>query len=185
MLGWWLAERQLPCGGLNGRPEKKEDVGSALAESVASLLLLSKRSCCVTSSTWCLAVAGVLQLVGAVLAGHAGWEPSLLSLNELNLMRLWFRRQDLVDRPKEAGRIHHRGAGALCLFREDCFGVDRQAFCQDDKRGGIADRPGNMADPFHTFFGIAGLSLLGYPGFTAIDPVYALPVRVLACCASC
>jgi prenyltransferase beta subunit len=22
-LGWWLAERQLPCGGLNGRPEKK------------------------------------------------------------------------------------------------------------------------------------------------------------------
>lgn len=25
-LGWWCAERQLPCGGLNGRPEKKEDV---------------------------------------------------------------------------------------------------------------------------------------------------------------
>ena len=27
-LGWWLAERQLANGGLNGRPEKKEDVGS-------------------------------------------------------------------------------------------------------------------------------------------------------------
>ncbi len=26
VLGWWLCERQLPCGGLNGRPEKKEDV---------------------------------------------------------------------------------------------------------------------------------------------------------------
>jgi geranylgeranyl transferase type-2 subunit beta len=26
LLGWWLCERQLPCGGLNGRPEKKEDV---------------------------------------------------------------------------------------------------------------------------------------------------------------
>lgn len=25
-LSEWLAERQLPCGGLNGRPEKKEDV---------------------------------------------------------------------------------------------------------------------------------------------------------------
>lgn len=25
-LGWWLAERQLANGGLNGRPEKKEDV---------------------------------------------------------------------------------------------------------------------------------------------------------------
>ena len=25
-LSWWLAERQLPNGGLNGRPEKLEDV---------------------------------------------------------------------------------------------------------------------------------------------------------------
>lgn len=25
-LGWWLAERQLPNGGLNGRPEKLADV---------------------------------------------------------------------------------------------------------------------------------------------------------------
>ena len=25
LLGWWLCERQLPCGGLNGRPEKKEE----------------------------------------------------------------------------------------------------------------------------------------------------------------
>lgn len=26
LLAWWLCERQLPCGGLNGRPEKLEDV---------------------------------------------------------------------------------------------------------------------------------------------------------------
>jgi len=26
LLGWWLSERQLPCGGFNGRPDKKEDV---------------------------------------------------------------------------------------------------------------------------------------------------------------
>jgi len=26
LLGWWLCERQLPTGGLNGRPEKKQDV---------------------------------------------------------------------------------------------------------------------------------------------------------------
>lgn len=25
-LAWWLSERQLPNGGLNGRPEKLEDV---------------------------------------------------------------------------------------------------------------------------------------------------------------
>ena len=34
--------------------------------------------------------------------------------------------------------------------------------CQDADDGGIADRPGNMADIFHTFFGISGLSLLGH-----------------------
>jgi geranylgeranyl transferase type-2 subunit beta len=27
-LGWWLCERQLPNGGLNGRPEKLEDVST-------------------------------------------------------------------------------------------------------------------------------------------------------------
>jgi len=25
-LGWWLCERQLPSGGLNGRPEKLPDI---------------------------------------------------------------------------------------------------------------------------------------------------------------
>ena len=29
MLCWWLAERQLPNGGLNGRPEKLPDVSAA------------------------------------------------------------------------------------------------------------------------------------------------------------
>lgn len=29
-LTWWLAERQLPNGGLNGRPEKMEDVRSLI-----------------------------------------------------------------------------------------------------------------------------------------------------------
>jgi geranylgeranyl transferase type-2 subunit beta len=28
LLGWWLCERQLKNGGLNGRPEKLEDVYS-------------------------------------------------------------------------------------------------------------------------------------------------------------
>jgi prenyltransferase beta subunit len=34
--------------------------------------------------------------------------------------------------------------------------------CQDSDEGGIGDRAGNMSDIFHTFFGISGLSLLGY-----------------------
>lgn len=42
---------------------------------------------------------------------------------------------------------------------------------KDPELGGIADRPGDMVDVFHTNFGIAGLSLLGYPGLKEVDPV--------------
>jgi geranylgeranyl transferase type-2 subunit beta len=67
--------------------------------------------------------------------------------------------------------------------------------CQDPDNGGLADRPGNVPDVFHTYFGIAGLSLLEYlpkPADAAaegveappcvhvpIDPVYALPVPLV------
>jgi len=50
---------------------------------------------------------------------------------------------------------------------------------QDPDAGGIADRPGDMADVFHTLFGIAGLSLLGYQGLEDIDPVYCMPARII------
>ncbi|RYP79900.1 hypothetical protein DL769_002733 [Monosporascus sp. CRB-8-3] len=47
--------------------------------------------------------------------------------------------------------------------------------CQDTESGGISDQPGNMVDVYHTCFGIAGLSLLGYDGLDPVDPVYCLP----------
>ena len=50
---------------------------------------------------------------------------------------------------------------------------------QDEDNGGISDRPEDMVDAFHTFFGIAALSLMGYKGLEPIDPVYALPVKVM------
>ena len=37
--------------------------------------------------------------------------------------------------------------------------------------GGIADRPGDMVDVFHTVFGIAGLSLLKFNDLQTIDPI--------------
>ncbi|KAJ7283808.1 terpenoid cyclases/protein prenyltransferase alpha-alpha toroid [Mycena rebaudengoi] len=43
------------------------------------------------------------------------------------------------------------------------------------KRAGIADRPGDMVDVFHTVFGVAGLSILGYPTLVDLDPVYCMP----------
>lgn len=42
--------------------------------------------------------------------------------------------------------------------------------CQDPEQGGIADRPGDMVDVFHTVFGVAGLSLVGYLGLAEVDP---------------
>lgn len=39
-LGWWLAERQLPNGGLNGRPEKLEDVRTPQLNPVFRLISL-------------------------------------------------------------------------------------------------------------------------------------------------
>ncbi len=50
---------------------------------------------------------------------------------------------------------------------------------QDPDGGGIADRPGDMVDVFHTVFGLAGLSLLGYPGLQDVDPVYCMPADLI------
>jgi len=107
LLGWWLCERQLPCGGLNGRPEKREDV---------------------CYSWWVLSALSILKKVP------------------------WISREKLAK---------------FILA------------CQDDKDGGISDRSENMPDVFHTFFGVAALSLLDYPTFRAIDPIFALPTHVM------
>ncbi|KAI9739504.1 MAG: hypothetical protein M1834_006219 [Cirrosporium novae-zelandiae] len=98
-LGSWLSERQLKNGGLNGRPEKLEDV---------------------CYSWWVLS--------------------SLAMIGKLH----W------IDREKLSKFILK---------------------CQDLEMGGIADRPGDTVDVFHTHFGIAGLSLLGYDGLEEIDPI--------------
>lgn len=97
-LAAWLSERQLPSGGLNGRPEKLVDV---------------------CYSWW-------------VLTGLA-----------------------LID------RLHWIDKEKLTAFILQC---------QDPDHGGIADRPGDMVDVFHTCFGTAGLSLLSFPGLLEVDP---------------
>jgi len=51
--------------------------------------------------------------------------------------------------------------------------------CQDDETGGFCDRPGNMVDPFHTLFGLAGLSLLGDTSIKEVNPVYCMPDYVI------
>jgi prenyltransferase beta subunit len=74
----------------------------------------------------------------------------------------------------------------LSAVRYDQLKNDKSSFddgllsrLQDEERGGISDRPDDMVDVFHTYFGVAGLSLLGYGGLKAIDPAYALPVDII------
>uniref|UniRef100_A0A4W3IJH9 Geranylgeranyl transferase type-2 subunit beta n=1 Tax=Callorhinchus milii TaxID=7868 RepID=A0A4W3IJH9_CALMI len=107
LLGWWLCERQLPSGGLNGRPEKLPDV---------------------CYSWWVLASLKIL------------------------------------------GRIHWIDKDKL-----RCFILA----CQDDETGGFADRPGDVVDPFHTLFGVAGLSLLGDEQIKPVNPVFCMADDVL------
>ena len=63
--------------------------------------------------------------------------------------------------------------------------IDQQALtrfilnAQDEHGGGISDRPDDTVDVFHTFFGIASLSLMGHEGLQAIDPTFALPVKTV------
>lgn len=51
--------------------------------------------------------------------------------------------------------------------------------CQDGE-GGISDRPGNVVDVFHTFFGLAALSLLNPEKYDLqpIDPTYAISAEL-------
>ncbi|OTA06819.1 geranylgeranyltransferase beta subunit [Trichoderma parareesei] len=64
--------------------------------------------------------------------------------------------------------------------------IDKQALinfilaCQDPENGGFSDGPGNMVDVWHTCFGTAGLSLLGYPGMEPVDPRYCMPKSIVA-----
>lgn len=49
--------------------------------------------------------------------------------------------------------------------------------CQDADGGGISDRPVNEVDVFHTFFGIASLSLIDHKKYDLleVDPIFAIP----------
>lgn len=105
-IAWWLCERQVPEGGLNGRPSKLPDV--------------------------C----------------YSFWVVSSLAI---------INRLDWIDSDKLANFILES---------------------QDEIKGGIADRPGNEVDVFHTVFGLAGLSLIGYNNLVKIDPTYCMTYEV-------
>ena len=73
---------------------------------------------------------------------------------------------------------------SLILLERDRW-IDRERLrefilrAQDAEDGGIADKPGNEADVFHTFFGIAGLAFLGADGVLPVEPMHAMPVATM------
>ncbi|KAM3380454.1 geranylgeranyl transferase type-2 subunit beta 1 isoform X1 [Capsicum galapagoense] len=134
LLGWWLCERQVKSGGLNGRPEKLPDV------------------CCS-----CDIVISISKSVMSFIDSHVVASQVCYS---------WWVLSSLIM----IDRVHWIDKGKLVQFILDC---------QDKENGGISDRPDDAVDVFHTYFGVAGLSLLEYPGIKPIDPAYALPVDVV------
>ena len=69
------------------------------------------------------------------------------------------------------------GTNSLLTARRD---TDEECLAlQNEDKGGISDRPEDMVDVFHTFFGIAALSLMGHSDLEPINPAYALPVATL------
>ena len=51
--------------------------------------------------------------------------------------------------------------------------------CQDVETGGFSDRPNDMPDPFHTLFGLAGLSLLDETSLKPVNPVFCMSQQVI------
>lgn len=71
-------------------------------------------------------------------------------------------------------RQHLINFDALRKYILNCQDTD-----EDGTGGGIADRPGNGSDVFHSFFGLAALSLMGQYGLAEIDATFALPKEVV------
>lgn len=68
------------------------------------------------------------------------------------------------------GRLHWISAPALKNFI---------LACQDVETGGFSDRPGDVADPYHTLFGFAALSLLGFDCIKPVNPTFCMPQCVI------
>jgi geranylgeranyl transferase type-2 subunit beta len=85
LLAWWLCERQTPSGGLNGRPEKLQDV---------------------CYSWWCLSSLALL--------GRLGWIDGS-ALARFVLLCQDCARGGISDRPDDAADVYHTFFGVAGL----------------------------------------------------------------------
>lgn len=147
------------AGGLNGRPEKLQDV---------------------CYSWWCLSSLSCLgrlhwidgpRLARFILECQDEGKPVPTILG---------RARPLCFPPCHEPSLHKHPGHNL----RGWAGADSDFFwgvfpSSNAEHGGISDRPEDVADVYHTFFGLAGLALMGHPALQPIDPAYALPVQVV------
>ena len=114
-----------------------------------------------------------------------------LDLLEINETALWIAKRQIKEggfngRPEKLADVCYSwwAFTTICILDKDNY-INKEGLknfilkCQDSDKGGIGDREGNEPDVFHTFFGLAGLSLLKYEGLAEIDKVYAIPKNIL------
>lgn len=119
-----------------------------------------------------------------------------LDLLDVNLLAWWLAERQcdgggLNGRPEKQSDVCYSWwilSSLSILGKVDWINTEKLGkfilTCQDDEDGGIADRPQNVADVYHTFFGICGLLLIKHfdlqkTGYNMIDVVYALPLDVV------
>ena len=154
-MGYFLCTRQTPSGGLNGRPEKAPDV---------------------CYSWWILAslsMLGRLHWLDGRALGRWILQCQDDGVVEGEGQKKRFSVQDDCpgcekDSNQQSAPTGDAAGNAGIVADARSSGEEESAACprvpSDEEQqfpgGGIGDRPGNMPDPFHTFFGLAGLSLL-------------------------
>jgi hypothetical protein len=88
-LSWWLAERQLPNGGLNGRPQKLEDVRTPVVADLGPVFLRVAQVC---YSFWVLSSMSILNKLTWIDAEKL--ISFILSAQVRNLVLFRFTRAD-------------------------------------------------------------------------------------------
>ena len=112
----------------------------------------------------------------------AGERDSALGEQGKNRLGAWLSERQLDDsgglngRPmKDVDVCYSWWVGSSLTMLNRMHWIDKKKLihfilsCQDLEQGGISDRSDHMVDVFHTHFGIAGLSLAGYPGVAEVD----------------
>ncbi|KAG2592059.1 hypothetical protein PVAP13_5NG524400 [Panicum virgatum] len=116
-------------------------------------LILANLFCCAGT----LAVAGPLHHIDRDLLGW--W-----------LCECQCKVGGLNGRPKKLADVCYSWWVLSSLMIDRVQWIDKEKLttfilnCQDKENGGISDRPDNAIDTYHTYFGVAGLSLMWYPG---------------------